>query len=51
LTKRKNCPTPQARPRGAQATLTVGKNIPRATGAQAILKKKPTLPQHHIKSL
>jgi len=31
--------------------LTKKENLPRATGAQAILKKKPTLPQHHIKSL
>ncbi len=47
LKKNQPCALARAEP----SHLTARKNIPRATSAQAILKKKPTLPQHHIKSL
>ncbi|MBS5513808.1 MAG: hypothetical protein KHX18_09490, partial [Faecalibacterium prausnitzii] len=43
--------SPALWPARSASHLTARKNIPRATSAQAILKKKPTLPQHHIKSL
>ncbi|MFQ7533417.1 MAG: hypothetical protein ACLRME_09535, partial [Faecalibacterium prausnitzii] len=51
LDQKKKLPHAAGAPARSASHLTVGKNIPRATGAQAILKKKPTLPQHHIKSL
>ena len=51
LDQKKKLPHAAGAPARSASRLTKRENIPRATGAQAILKKKPTLPQHHIKSL
>ncbi|WP_270194647.1 hypothetical protein, partial [Faecalibacterium prausnitzii] len=51
LTEKENLPRATSAPARSAKPFDRKKNIPRATGAQAILKKKPTLPQHHIKSL